>query len=102
MRKYQLSPNVRVISDPESGTAMVYHALYGNPRIVNDEGLRVLSLFRQPATTEKVFEICDEDPRKTIREFAEIFFLSSLASTRKSSCERKRTATRPSTRATNG
>ena len=75
MRKYQLSPNVRVISDPESGTAMVYHALYGNPRIVNDEGLRFLSLFRQPATTEKVFEICDEDPRKTIREFAEIFFL---------------------------
>ena len=40
MRKYQLSPNVCVISDPESGTAMVYHALYGNPRIVNDEGLR--------------------------------------------------------------
>ena len=75
MRKYQLSPNVRVISDPESGTAMVYHALYGNPRIVNNEGLRFVSLFRQPATTEEVSEICDEDPRKTIRELAEIFFL---------------------------
>lgn len=75
MQKYQLSPNIRVISDPESETAMVYHALYGNPRIVNDEGLRFLDFFRQSSTVEEVSKICDEDPKDTIQEFAEIFFL---------------------------
>lgn len=75
MQKYQLSPNIRVIPDPESETVMVYHALYGNPRIVNDEGLRFLDFFRQPSTAEEVSKICDEDPKDTIQEFAEIFFL---------------------------
>lgn len=75
MRKYQLSPNAHVISDPESEMAMAYHTLYGNPRIVNNEGLRFLDLFRQPITAEEISTICDEDPRDTIQEFAEIFFL---------------------------
>ncbi|MBU0648648.1 radical SAM protein [Patescibacteria group bacterium] len=74
-QKYQLSPNVRIISDPESETAMVYHTLYGNPRIVNDESLRFLDFFRQPASAEEISKICDGDPRDIIREFAEIFFL---------------------------
>lgn len=74
-QNYQLSPNIHIISDPESGLAMVYHALYGNPRIVNDEGLRFLYLFKQPTSAEEIFEICDEDPRDTIQEFAGIFFL---------------------------
>ncbi len=73
--RYQLSPNVRIIFDPESGVAMVYHTLYGNPRIVNDEGLRFLDLFRQSATVGEISEICDEDPGDKIQEFAEIFFL---------------------------
>ncbi|MEW6408388.1 MAG: radical SAM protein [Patescibacteria group bacterium] len=75
MRKYQLSPNIYIIFDPESEMAMVYHALYGNPLIVNDEGLRFLNLFKQPASIEEISEICDEDPRDTIQAFAEIFFL---------------------------
>lgn len=74
-QKYQLSPNVRIISDPESGLAIVYHNLYSNPRIVNDEGLRFLALFKQPVSIEEISRICDEDPRDTIQEFAVIFFL---------------------------
>src|SRR3989344_4977160 len=74
-QEYQLSPNIRIIPDSESGMAMVYHTLYGNPRIVNDEGLRFLDLFKQPEATEEICEICDGDPRETIQEFAEIFFL---------------------------
>jgi uncharacterized protein len=74
-QRYQLSQNIRIISDSESKAAMVYHSLYGNPRIVNDESLRFLDLFRQPTTAEKICEICDEDPRETIKEFAKIFFL---------------------------
>ncbi|MEA2088355.1 MAG: radical SAM protein [Patescibacteria group bacterium] len=74
-QKYQLSPNIRIISDSESDMAMVYHALYGNPRIINDEGLRFLNLFKRPSSAEEISEICDDNPKGTIQEFAEIFFL---------------------------
>ncbi len=74
-QRYQLSPNVHIVSDTESDMAMVYHTLYCNPRIVNDEGLRFLDFFRQPTTAEEVSKICDEDPIDTIQEFTEIFFL---------------------------
>ena len=73
--RYQLSPSLHIISDPGSEMAMVYHTLYGNPRIVNEEGLRFLNFFRQPTTAEDITRICDEDPRGTIQEFAGIFFL---------------------------
>lgn len=69
---------------------MVYHSLYGNPRIVNNEGLRFLNLFKQPVTTEEICKICDEDPEETIREFAEIFFLIEPGYDEKKSCERKK------------
>jgi len=55
--------------------AMVYHALYGNPLIINDEGLRFLDFFKRPTSAEEISEICDDNPRDTIQEFAEIFFL---------------------------
>lgn len=75
MRRYQLSPYVRIVSDPESKTAMVYHALYGNPRIINDEGLRFLDFFKQPKSEEEITAICDEDPENTIKQFVEILLL---------------------------
>lgn len=78
MQRYQLSPNVRTISDPESDMAMVYHTLYGNPRILNDEGVQFLDLFRQPVTLEEVAEVCDENPEEVVKEFTEIYFLVEL------------------------
>lgn len=74
-KRYQLSQNVHVICDLESETAMAYHTLYGNPRILNNEALQFLDLFTHPATAKEISEICDEDPVSTIQEFAEIFFL---------------------------
>ncbi len=74
-QKYQLSPNIRIITDSETKAVMVYHALYGNPRIINDEGLRFLNLFRQPVGMEEISKICDEDPEDIIQELIEIFFL---------------------------
>jgi len=74
-QKYQLSPNFRIIPDPASEAAMVYHSLYGNPRIINDEGMKFLDLFRSPATVGEISGICDGDPEETIRELAEIYFL---------------------------
>ena len=74
-QKYQLSSNIRIILDPKSELAMVYHTLYGNPQIINKEGLLFLDLFKQPITMEEISKICDEDPMEIIQEFAEIFFL---------------------------
>lgn len=73
--KYQLSPNLQTVFDPESEVAMVYHTLYGNPRVINNEGLRFLDLFREAVAVEEISEICDEDPRDTIQELSEVFFL---------------------------
>ena len=64
---YHLSQNVRIIPDSKSGLAMVYHSLYGNPRIVNNECLRFLGLFKQPVALEEVCEACDEDPEKSFK-----------------------------------
>ncbi len=73
--RYQLSPYIRTIYDCQSQLAMVYHALYGNPRVVNDEGLKFLELFKQPITIEKIKEICDGDTVDIIHKLVEIFFL---------------------------
>ncbi len=75
MPEYVVSPYLRVISASDLETAMAYHALYGNPRVVNKEGLRFLEIFREPTTIEAVGRLCDRDPGDTIREFTEIFFL---------------------------
>lgn len=75
MHTYQLSPFFRTFSDPASGRTMAYHALYGNPRILNDEGLQFLHLFRKPVTLEEVGEACDDSPEEVVKEFMEIYFL---------------------------
>lgn len=73
--RYQLSPYIHTIYDCRSQLAMVYHALYGNPKVINDEGLQFLELFKRPIIIEKVKGVCDENPANIIRELAEIFFL---------------------------
>lgn len=66
--RYQLSPYIRTIYDCQSQSAMVYHTLYGNPRVINDEGLKFLELFRQPITIEEIKKSCDEYPVDIIQE----------------------------------
>lgn len=75
MSVYQVSPYLRTVSDPRTQTAMVYHALYGNPRVFNDEGLKFLELFRSPTSIEEARSLCDDDPKELIDELIEIFFL---------------------------
>lgn len=75
MLKYQLSPHLRIIDLPQSRTAMAYHALYGNPRLVSEEGKQFLQLLRHPLTLEEMREWCEGDPAEMVREFAEIRFL---------------------------
>ncbi len=75
MPKYVISPYMRRVSAPGLEAAMVYHALYGNPRVVNKEGLRFLEFFKEPKTAETIGQFCDGDPEGAIREFTKIFFL---------------------------
>src|SRR3989344_4526787 len=75
MKRFQLSPNVCVIPDGESGMAMVYHTLYGNPRIVNRERLQFLELFKQPITVAEVVQQCEGEPEDVVNEFIAIYFL---------------------------
>ena len=90
MLRYQLSPYVRIVSSSDLGVAMVYHALYGNPRVINEEGLQFLEFFKEPATIEEIAERCNQDPRVTVQEFCEIFFLIELDFDEKEFLRRKR------------
>lgn len=74
-QKFLLSPYLQVISDPASDKAMVYHALYGNPLVVNEEAMRFLEIFREPKTIAEAAEFCEGDPAETVQEFASICFL---------------------------
>ena len=74
-QSYQVSNNHRMVSDSISGKTMVYHTLYGNPRVISSEGLRFLNLFRNPVTLSDVIMQCDEDPRPIIDDFASAYFL---------------------------
>ncbi len=72
---YQLSPYIRIIRDEVSGLAMVYHALYGNPRVLNDEGLSFLELFREPVNEPEVARQCDGDSGSILQDFRKTFFI---------------------------
>ena len=73
--EFVLSPYLRVISDPSSDKAMVYHTLYGNPLVLNGEALRFLEFFREPKTIVEAAEFCDGDPVEAVQEFASVCFL---------------------------
>jgi len=72
---YHLSPNVRIVRGQATENAMVYHTLYGNPRIVNTEGLEFLNVFKQPRTLQEIAEFCADDPHEAIQDFSALYFL---------------------------
>jgi len=75
MKSYQLSRFFRSITDSETGLTMVYHSLFGNPQIVNEEGVAFFELFRVPLTHNEVVAACDGDPSSIIAELAGIHLL---------------------------
>lgn len=74
-QRFLLSPYFQVISDLDSGKAMAYHALYGNPQLVNEEALRFLEIFGEPKTLAEAAEFCDGDPGEAVHKFALLHFL---------------------------
>ena len=75
MKKYVLSPHSRVIKDKSSGKIMIFHSLFGNPRIINDEGVRFLNLFREPITLNEASNACDDNAQNIAKEFMDAFFI---------------------------
>ncbi|MEI6304636.1 MAG: radical SAM protein [Candidatus Taylorbacteria bacterium] len=73
--KYQLSPFLRYVKEPSSNSTLVYHKLFGNPRILNAEGINFLNLFLKPQTLIAIVEQCDDDPRELLENFKQLSFL---------------------------
>lgn len=72
MKQYILSKHIQIVRNKNT---MVFHSLFGNPRIINEEGLRFLNFFQNPKTIKEVMEFCEGDPSNIIEEFEKIFFL---------------------------
>lgn len=90
-KRYQLSPNINFISDSQSGLTMAYHSLFGNPRILNREGVDFLELFNRPMTAKKISEICDGSPEEIIDEFNAIYFIVEVGLDEREFLNKKRT-----------
>ena len=75
MKKHILSPYFRTIEDKSSGKTMIFHSLFGNPRIINEEGMRFLNLFRQPVMLHEALSACDDDAQNVVKEFTESSFI---------------------------
>lgn len=80
MKRYTLSKYVQIIKDEDAkcgqpGQIMVFHSLFGNPRLINEEGLKFLNVFQNHKTAKEVSKFCEGDPADIIEEFSNIFFL---------------------------
>ena len=74
-QKYQLSQNLQIVSHEVSETSMIYHTLFGNPRLINRDGIRFMDLFKHPITLSEACQSCEGNPEQIIHDFTEIFFL---------------------------
>lgn len=75
MQTYQVSPYLCVVHDGVSGLAMAYHALYGNPRVMNEEGVAFLSLFKEPHCISEIAVRCDGDVEDIVENLASLSFI---------------------------
>lgn len=66
---------VRIIFDDLKRKGFVYHTLFGNPRILNTEGLEFLELFNRPIDDRIITEMCNGSTDQVIKEFLGIHFL---------------------------
>ncbi len=74
--KYVLSPYLHFVYDDNvSNQTIVFHSLFGNPRVVNNEGLRFLNLFKKPISVQATRNRICGNPREIIKEMNQIHFL---------------------------
>lgn len=69
----QISPFVQMVGN--GSNQMVYHSLFGNPRVINQEGVAFLNLFKAPITPEETGNDCSGDLQPLIDSFRAIKFL---------------------------
>jgi len=75
MKTYKISSYLRLVTDSETGLVWAYHSLFGNPVIINNEGLRFLNLFRDPIDELSIAQACDENPQEAMRDFLMSYFI---------------------------
>lgn len=54
---------------------IVYHTLFGNPRVFSQEALKILNIFDDGISLEEIKTIVDGNQEKAINELVEIYFL---------------------------
>lgn len=77
MSELIMSPNLFIVISPKTDLVMVYNTLFGNPKVLNPEGLRFLNLFKKGLNVNEIKKLVDGDASSFIKEFSEIYFLVS-------------------------
>ncbi|MBI5401272.1 radical SAM protein [Candidatus Wolfebacteria bacterium] len=77
MSKFIMSPNLFVVTSPKTDSVMVYNILFGNPKVLNPEGLKFLNLFKNIKSENEIKKLVDGDASPFIKEFSGVYFLIS-------------------------
>jgi sulfatase maturation enzyme AslB (radical SAM superfamily) len=72
---YKLSNNLKIITKADSELMFIYHTLYGNPKVINQETLNFLELFKKDVSIEQLYLLYQEYPEEIIENFSKILFL---------------------------
>ncbi len=76
MEKLVKSPYLFMVKSEKTDLVMVYHILFGNPKILNPEGLRFLNLFETERDSDEIEKLTEGDADSLVKEFSEINFLT--------------------------
>jgi len=79
MSHYQLSK--KLISIKNNNDIFIYHSLYNNPRIINDDINNFLNEFKEPISLNKIKNFEDKDTQEVFNEFIDLGFIEKLNDT---------------------
>jgi uncharacterized protein len=72
------SPFIRILHNKENKNSFVYHTIFGNPRIFNQEALYFLNMFENGLTIEEINAKTDGNTENVIESLMKINFLIPL------------------------
>jgi radical SAM protein with 4Fe4S-binding SPASM domain len=79
MSQYQLSK--KLISIRSNDDIFMYHSLYNNPRIINDDINDFLNIFSTPIGLEQIEDFDNEDTKEVFNEFYNLGFIEKIDDT---------------------
>ncbi len=84
-----VSPFLRLVSGRKGTHAFAYHTLFGNARVLNDEGVRFLNLFRKGRPIGQLDNLVDGDPNGLLDDLLSIHFLVPFGSDERALVEKR-------------